>query len=202
MALSDSAGRFLARTIAWLIGSLAVWYLAGRALAVPLALVARLVVAAFFPDWADEVERAGTTLALVSRLEVSGVSGGAPGSTAVLSFETDTLKYGYGLPLFFALLLAARAPRLLRKAVIGWALLLPVEVWGVSFDWLKQAAIDSDAGAFAPLAREAIALGYQFGYLVLPTLAPVLLWAVMSREFLAGFIRPEASAEAPGDLPR
>ncbi len=184
----DRAGLFLLKAIAWLMASLAVWYVLGRWLAVPVALLAKLAVAGFFPDWAGDVEQAGTTLALVTHLEVSGVAGGAPGATAVLSFETDYLKYGYGLPLLLALLFASNSPRLVVKVAAGWALLLPFQVWGICFDWLKQAAIDSDAGTFSSVGREAIAMGYQFGYLVLPTLVPVLVWAAMNRRFLTAFM--------------
>jgi hypothetical protein len=189
----DRLGVFLVKAVAAFLAALAVWYVLGRWLAIPVALLARAAVAAFFPAWAGEVEQAGTTLALVTHLEVSGIAGGAPGASAVLSFETDYLKYGYGLPLFLALLVAARTPRIALRAATGWALLLPAQVWGVCFDWLKQAVIDSDAGAFAPLAREAVALGYQFGYLVLPTLVPVLVWAAMNRRALAAFMRVSGS---------
>lgn len=34
---------------------------------------------------------------------------------------------------------------------------------------------------------EAIALDYQFGSLLLPTLAPVALWLLLDREFFAAF---------------
>jgi hypothetical protein len=70
----------------------------------------------------------------------------------------------------------------------------------VCFDWLKQVAIDTGAAPFSPAARELIAFGYQFGYLVLPTLVPVMLWVAMDRRFLSTFVL-EATLEGETENP-
>ncbi len=93
---------------------------------------------------------------------------------------------GWGLTI--ALLLASDAQHKWQKMAIGALALLPFQVWGVCFDWLKQVALEAGAGGFSPVAREAIAFAYQFGYLVLPALLPVLLWALMDRRFLTTFV--------------
>ena len=35
-----------------------------------------------------------------------------------------------------------------------------------------------------PLTRELLALAYQLGYLILPAVAPILIWAAFHRDFL------------------
>jgi hypothetical protein len=107
---------------------------------------------------------------------------------AVFSPEVGFMKYGYGLPLLIALLIASGAKRIFAKACAGALVLLPFQVWGVCLDWLKQVGIETEAASFSPMARELIAFGYQFGYLVLPALVPVLLWVAMDRQFLTTFI--------------
>lgn len=181
-------GLFLIQAVAWLVVCLLVWYPIGHLLAVPTGLVTRAAVTMFFPDWAEGVEQIGATLTLLTTLEVPDMSGVPEGMIAVLGVEVNFLKYGYGLPLFIALLLASRATRKLPKVAAGAFVLLPFQAWGICFDWLKQLAIDTGAAPFSPLARELIALGYQFGYLVLPTLVPVILWMTMDRRFLATFV--------------
>jgi hypothetical protein len=181
-------GLFLLKAIAWFMVCLFVWYQLGSLLTVPVSLLAGAVVASVFPDWAEGVEQAGTTLALLTGLEMTGMAGGAEGQIAVLVPEVGFLKYGYGLPLLIALLLASNARHLLAKVALGALALLPFQVWGVSFDWLKQAGIDTGAAPFSPIARELIALGYQFGYLVMPALVPVMLWVAMDRRFLTSFL--------------
>lgn len=180
-------GLFLLRSIGWFVACLVVWYQLGGAMTWPANLLSKAAVAAFFPSWAEGVEQAGTTLALLTHLQAPGM-GGPQGQIAVLSPEVNFLQYGYGLPLLAALLLASRAKHFLPKLGIGLAVLLPFQVQGVCFDWLKQVAIEIGAAPFSPMAREVIALGYQFGYLVFPALVPVLLWAMMDRRFLATFI--------------
>lgn len=181
-------GLFLLKGVAAFIVGLVVWYQLGEWLTLPIGLLAKAAVATLFPAWAEGVEQSGVLLTLLTSLEVSGVAGVPQGQIALLSPEVAALKYAYGVPLLIALLLASDALRKWRKMAIGALILLPFQVWGVCFDWLKQVALEAGAGGFSPGAREVIAFAYQFGYLVLPALAPVLLWALMDRRFLTTFV--------------
>jgi len=181
-------GLFLFQAIAWLVVWLFVWYQLGSLATLPVGLLAKGVVANLFPPWAEGVQQVEATLTLLTTLEVSGMEGVPAGQVAVLSLDVGFLKYGYGLPLLMALLCASRAKGIFIKACLGALALLPFQIWGVCLDWLKQAAIDTRAAPFSPLAHELIAFGYQFGYLVLPALVPVLLWVAMDRRFLTTFI--------------
>ena len=72
----------------------------------------------------------------------------------------------------------------------GLALLFPLQAWGIGFDILKTLAFDLGPEIrgrldLAPWALEATALGYQFGTLVLPAVAPVALWLGQHRIFVA-----------------
>lgn len=181
-------GLFLLKAIAWYIAWLFAWYQFGSAVTWPASLLAKAVVSVSFPDWAEGVEQAGFTLTLLTNLQAAGMAGVPHGQIALLSPEVAFLKYGYGLPLLIALLVASDAKRMFSKIAVGTVILLPFQVWGVCFDWLKQVGIDAGIAPFSPFARELIAFGYQFGYLVLPALMPVVLWAAMDKRFLATFI--------------
>ena len=63
-------------------------------------------------------------------------------------------------------------------------MLLPFQNWGIAFDFLAQVGIKlgPDVSAQASLFGlrvEAIALGYQIGNLIFPSLIPVVLWTVL-----------------------
>ena len=181
-------GLFLLKTIAWFVALLLVWHQLGSYVTLPVSWVAALSVDWFFPAWAEGVEQSGTHLILLTKLQVFGIPGMPEGQIALLSPEVAFLKYGYGFPLLMALLFASHAKRLWLKLPMGAILLLPFQVWGVSFDWLKQVMIETATIASSATAREAVALGYQFGYLVLPALVPVVLWAMMDKRFITTFM--------------
>jgi hypothetical protein len=80
------------------------------------------------------------------------------------------------------------------KILAGAAMLLPFQAWGIAFDFLAQVGLrlGPEISAQAGLSgwrSEAVALGYQVGSLILPSLMPVVLWAVSSRLFIESVLR-------------
>jgi hypothetical protein len=99
------------------------------------------------------------------------------------------LLYSFGMPLFAALVVAAREPGWPRRLVVGCAALMPFVAWGVVADFLKNIALTSgpmvaSQTGFVAWQREAIAFAYQFGSLILPTVVPAIAWVVSHRGFL------------------
>jgi len=43
----------------------------------------------------------------------------------------------------------------------------------------------ADQMGTTPLTRELLALAYQLGYLILPAVTPILIWAAFHRDFLS-----------------
>jgi hypothetical protein len=192
-----SIGTFALRTFMWLPPCFAAWYFIAQHHAAVAGGLARLLVEQFRPGLVSAVERSGLDLVFVTTLEVHP----APGQSAFLLLEVNPLLYTYGLALFVALMLAARARW--WKILFGAAMLLPFQSWGIAFDFLVQAGvklgpgISSQAGLSA-WHREAIALGYQIGALVFPSLIPVVAWAASCRSFIENVLR---SRPAPGTIP-
>lgn len=181
-------GGFLLQSIAWLLLCLALWYPIGGWLAAPIGGLAGLLMEAAFPAWVVDSEREGAVLDLVTSLQLPPPPG-APAGSMTLVAEADYRAVGYGLPLLLALLLASRPRRMPAKMAAGILLLVPFQVWSVCFTWLKQAVILAGDGVaaqagFGASGRELVALGYQFGYLVLPSLAPVAIWLALDRKLL------------------
>lgn len=184
---SDSLPRFVLRVVAWLPLTFAVWYLAAPLLAWPVALLAELFTRSTF-DWVKSVEQMGPLITFVTSLKPAEGTNPA-GVKAVVSVESNVLLFSFGLPMLAALILAAREPHRVRMLLIGFLVLLPFQTFSVVADFLKNVAIlappavSSQTGINA-FQREVIAFCYQFGTLILPTVAPAIVWVLMHRRFL------------------
>jgi hypothetical protein len=173
---------FAARTIAWCVPLFALWYAASQPLSLGTAWMAGKLLDAVVPverthvEWRDDrvifVLAPDATTSYAQRLK--------PG----VAFEVpvEPRKQTYGLPFFVALLLAARSRRIGMKAVIGSAVLVVLASIGVACEAAIGYAgmvLPGNAHIFVPGATLAtlIALGFQLGTLIFPSVAPVALWA-------------------------
>ena len=174
------------RTFAWLPPCFAAWYLAAPVLTTVVAAFARLFVAFFNARLIAATELPQHGLVFVTTLQVRQ----AQGPAGVLAVEVDPLLYTYGLALFLALALAARTRW--WRVLAGVAILLPFQGWGIAFDFLAQLGaklgpeVAADAGLLG--AREFIALAYQLGNLVFPSVVPVVLWVAVNRAYVEGLL--------------
>jgi hypothetical protein len=190
-ASAPSLGKFVARIFLWLPPCFAGWYFAAQYHTAVAGSLARVWVNQFTPGIVSALERTGFDLVFVTTIQVHP----APGQTALLLPEVNPLIYTYGLALFLALMLATRASW--WKVLVGAAVLLPFQSWGIAFDFLAQVGVklgpevSAQAGLLGWRA-EAVALGYQLGSLIFPSLIPVVSWAVFSREFIASVLRSHA----------
>lgn len=191
-----SLGKFVLRTLLWLPPCFAAWYFGAQYHAAVAGRVARVLVDQIKPGLVSALEQSGFDLVFVTTIEVHPT----PDQTAVLLPEVNPLLYSYGLAFFVALMLAARAKW--WKILAGAALLLPFQSWGIAFDFLAQVGVrlGPEVSAQAGLLgwrSEAIALGYQIGSLLLPTVVPIMLWGVLSRPFLDEALRSQAAMGRP-----
>jgi hypothetical protein len=180
---AGSLRSFVLRAFLWLAPCFAAWYYLASIHSMVAGRLAWMLIGLVAPGVVSDIEREGFELVFVTTLEVHP----APGLTAVLMPQVNPLLYTYGLALFVAMMLGSR--RGWRPLLAGSAMLLPFQGWGIAFDLLSQLAINlgPDIAVLAGLAdwrREAIALGYQVGALMLPSLAPVMLWAAFNRSFM------------------
>ena len=168
---------------------LALWYWKAEWFNSPAAIVSGWIMRGLFPGWVEAVEWSQRTISLVTTLRVPMVAGVKEGQYAVMVAESNPMLYGYGLPLFAALLLASGEARRWRKLMLGALVLIPFQAWGICFDLLKQVAIVAGPVVAAqtgisPWQREIIAVGYQVGTLILPTVAPIALWLALNRRLI------------------
>ena len=197
--------RFLLRTLLWLGPMFVLWYVLAPLLLLPVAGWTHFTLSHLFPHTIAAVEQQGTAMDIVTRFTVpvpakTTASAGAQGQ---LIFTINALKYTFGWPLLLALTLAAPSPlgEKSYRAVMGWLLLLPIPVWGVACEALKVLVFQMDPAiavqmSTTPLTRELLVLAYQLGYLILPAVMPILLWAALHRDFL-GQLLPQIKLAPP-----
>ena len=101
------------------------------------------------------------------------------------------------------MLLASRPRWWPLKMAWGSVLLLPAQAWGLCFQWLRDVVLTPGGNAMAYLgypawANEVIAYGYQFGFLMLTPVAPILLWLWFDKRFVAAlWLEAALDEEAP-----
>ncbi len=188
--LKSPVAGFVVRVLAWLPPLVLVWYLTAPTGLVPVRLVVAGVAHAAFGGLVRAVDQQGAIATFVTTLRPGSV-GAAGGFVTV---DVDMLLYTIGLPLYAAMVLAAREPRWPSRLALGVVALLPLVAFGVVADFLRNVAITAgplvaSQTGFSAWQREVIAFSYQFGSLILPTVAPVVAWVATHRPFLEGLRR-------------
>ncbi|HJU23944.1 MAG TPA: exosortase H-associated membrane protein [Casimicrobiaceae bacterium] len=189
-AASAGVRPFALRTLALLAPAFAVWYFAAPLLLFPAILIARVVARVGFGGLVRSVEESGSIATFVTTLHSA-----ANGMAGTVTVDVNLLLYSFGLPLFAALTIAAHERRYKRHLAIGYVVLMPVVAFGAFADFLKNLAITSGPAVasqtgFGAWQREAIAFAFQFGSLILPAVAPAVLWIAMHRGFLTAVRAP------------
>ncbi len=183
--LKSPVARFVVRVLAWLPPFFLVWYLAAPTGLVPVRLLVAGVAHAAFGGLVQSVDQHAAIATFVTTLRPGSV-GAAVGRVTV---DVDMLLYTFGLPLYAAMVVAAREPRWPSRLALGLLALLPLVAFGVVADFLRNVAITAgplvaSQTGFSAWQREVIAFSYQFGSLILPTVAPAVAWVATHRPFL------------------
>ena len=185
---------FIWKTLLWLPLSFGGWYYLAIGITRPLVYVTDLVMVGLFPMSFSAVEQSGFMLNVVTHYAPTNPPNPLfnEGVAAELVFSINPLVYGYSFPLYTALVLAAPGAEGEKWArwIGGILILFPAQVWGVCLETLKTLVFDLDTQIaqrldFPGWQLEGIALGYQFGYLVLPAVTPIVAWIALHRDYLA-----------------
>ncbi|HEY1459036.1 MAG TPA: exosortase H-associated membrane protein [Casimicrobiaceae bacterium] len=176
---------FLLLVAAWLVPTFFIWWLATPLLAWPVAVLCQIVTRIGFADLVQGIEQSVEMITFVTNLRAPGTLSAA--AKAVLEVPSNVRLFSFGLPLFAAMTLAVREAHPLRRLAIGYAALVPVQTFSVIADFLKnlvsEPGVASQLG-YAPWQREVVTFCYQFGTLILPAVAPAIVWVLLHRHFL------------------
>jgi hypothetical protein len=205
--------RFFLSALLWLPLMFFLWFWYASPLVWPVIQMAKLALLHAWPQLfaavtqgADLLDAQGRVLGhpgylmqLSTNVMVNAAAAGAPAKFGFIEPTVNPMIYGYALPLFVGLVMATPlAPRRrLAQCAIGVPLIWLAQAFGVISESLKAVAIDSgapgaEAAQHAGLSLNMIALCYQFGYLILPSLLPALLWIAANRRFIEALTRRKA----------
>jgi hypothetical protein len=138
------------------------------------------------------VGRAGHLVQLATSVMVKVPAGpDGAGGVGVLEPTVNPMVYAYSLPLFCGLAMATpvsgrrRALQLLIALTVIWT----SQALGIVAEALKTLAFDAGPEGAAAIAgtglsAPAIALAYQFSYLIVPAVVPAVLWIGLNRDFI------------------
>lgn len=174
--------------IGWFVVMTLLWMQVSAWTSYPVAGLARVVLENGASYWVQSVHIEPGHIEADTRIAVAVAGMNASQGMAHLVAEAAPAHYAYGLPLFFALLLAARGKHLLKNALSGYVILLVPQTYSLVLELLRQIMVAGGRpGALAidQWQMEAIAMGYQVGSLLMPTLAPVALWLWFEQELFA-----------------
>lgn len=183
---------FFASAIGWFLLITLLWMQVSNWTSYPVAGLAHVVFDNSARHWVRSVHKTPGNMEVETRIEVTLPDKQQAGrGRAELVAEADPGRYAYGLPLFLALLLASRSQHFFRRALAGYFILLLPQTFSLVFEILRQIVMAGGrAGAMGvdQWQVEGIAMGYQVGSLLLPTLAPVALWLWFDRSFFSAVI--------------
>jgi hypothetical protein len=190
---------FFVRMVMWVIVLMVAWSQVSRWTSIPVGWVSAVVLKVGAPDWVQSVAQMPGLIEVQTRLEV--VSDGRKGD---LILDASTSHFAYGLPIIWALLLAAGGAGRWRgrawRMAVAYVALWPAQAFSVCMDLLKRLAIAAPGGTrtlgVAQWQMEALALGYQLGVLIVPTLVPILLWVWLDQRYVKDLIAPYVTPRA------
>jgi hypothetical protein len=168
-----------------------IWYLTARFHLAPVALISEQIIHFVVPDALLWLKLDHYTLVVASNFgpDMSGNIVSPPQHNDLLGFHLNPLIYCYSLPLLMALILATPGEDKWLNLIWGIVLIMPTEVFSMVFSVLKVLTFDVGAAfqvqqAITPLGADMIAFAYQMGNLVLPMVAPLVIWMLLHRKFI------------------
>lgn len=194
---------FFLSALLWLPLAFFLWFVARSVVVFPIVRLARLVLMGWMPEVFSHLDQDYHVLEAETRL-LAEPQPGQEGRVGVLVLESNVLQFSYSIPVLVGLTMATPMnwPQTFKRLAFGLALLIPLASFGVVGDLLKALAFDAGAVGAAAVARhgiglEAVALIYQFGYLIVPAIAPVVIWALQNRRFIEAATHRSFAEPAP-----
>lgn len=187
-----SVKRFLLLTLIWMPITFFIWAGLGNWFTFPAAFLADKILPLMMPGVIEGVEQQGVRVDIMTTLVIT-----ANDQTGQFVPTFNALKYGYGIPLILAMVLAVPYSIYdkLDNIIYGVSLAFLTQAWGVCFETLAFLLLKTGPDIRLQIQNlltyadndwflNFIALGYQLGYLILPAIVPIAFWVLRHQSFL------------------
>ena len=183
--------QFILGVIIWFPVTFFIWYSTANYHLAPIAWLSNLLFSWWMPDALMWVKLDQHTLVIASNFGVNSMGQivSPPTGNDVLGYHSNPLIYSYGLPLLYSLILATPEKDKWLKLIIGTFFLLPTELFSMVFSILKTLTFEVGTAfqqqqGLSQIDIDSIAIAYQAGALIIPMVAPLIIWVTMHRRFL------------------
>lgn len=200
--------------VLWLPLSFFVWFYFAQVFVMPVAALSSSILQGWLPQVFTDMEQTRHIIEFITSLPVKPemlVGLDTSQGTPAVVVEVNPMIYGYSIPVLSGLVMATplTGTRRLLQIGAGVVILTLVQTFGAVFDALKSVTLQSGAEgvrliAETGLSPNLIAFGYQFGYLVLPAITPVILWVMFNQAFIQLLVSapgnefPDEGTDGPG----
>lgn len=186
---------FLLRALLWLPLAFFFWILWRELFVAPVTLLVDLLLTGRWPEQFYAIVQNGHQLEAEVLMAVPEEAARQGQGRPVVAIPVNPLIYGYGLPLFAGLVICTPLSHAVRalQILLGWLVIALVQSWGSIWETFQTlhfqlgaegAAVMTDVG----IGPSITALAYQFGYLILPGVVPVILWLLVNRSYIESLV--------------
>lgn len=180
--------QFLLFAFALIVPCFAIWTLLAGPIAMPVVGLTNLILQAWFPAVVDVMLFQGSDTLLMTQFgELNGKPIPLDQAEFQLGFKVNPAILSYSLPFYATLHFATQKEGYLGSFVNGVLILYPFILLGMVCLSLKELMINLGAlffeqpDTFVPNGN-VIALLYQLNVLIIPTVAPIVVWAWQNRD--------------------
>lgn len=188
MAEQHQLRQFLIFVFSLLIPCFVLWTVISGPLAIPAIGFAKMILTHWFPDVVHALYADGAKGVLMTEFgEANGKLVPLANAEYRLGFQVNTNILSYSLPFYTALHFSTPKKEYLGSYAWGLLALYLLFVFGLVCLCLKELMVNVGAdffnqpGVFVPNAG-VIGILYQLNVLILPTLAPAMLWLWQSKD--------------------
>jgi hypothetical protein len=180
--------QFLLLVFSLLLPCFALWYFTSDALVMSAIGLGNMILTAWLPDIVETLAPRGAEAILVTRFgELDGRHVTAQQTGEALAFVINTRILSYSIPFYTALHFALARDQIWSRYFSGFVVLYALLVAGLVSLALKDLMVTlgttfTDHPASAIPHPNIIALLYQLSVLIIPPLAPVVIWVWQNRE--------------------
>ncbi|MBU2884328.1 hypothetical protein KO507_00965 [Gilvimarinus agarilyticus] len=186
-----SPAGYFAKVLLWLPVFFVLWYFLSGFFNIIPGLISQWVINLFDQGAVIALESSGKKIDYVTRY-LTDVAGEERQGNVIVTI--NPLIYSWNIPVLMALCFAV-SDKLFSNArvILAVTALFPIHAWGLVAEFFLTIVFKSPPAVAGQIElvqwqKEAIALCYQFGYLMLPVIGAASLWFIANRALVQQLI--------------